>query len=82
MIEDGVVEHRVGNYVIEYPTMCNGGLRLNSFFVIPQEHAANQRSQFGIFYGNERWASDFPEELPNYVKNWLEKRALNHEWKS
>jgi hypothetical protein len=67
--------HEVRDFTIEFPTMMNGHLAENSFFVVPKLEG---RSQFGIFYGDGRYATDFPEAMPQYVHNYLRKMAKNH----
>lgn len=70
---------KVRDFEIEYPTMMNGHLARNSFFVIPLK-SRTKNSQFGIFYGNGTWASDYPEQLPKYLRDWLWKKAREHEY--
>ncbi len=59
---------RIGNYEVEFPTMCNGHQTQSMGFITPLT-SMTKNSQFFIIYSEGRVGFDYPEQVTKAVRN-------------
>ena len=61
----------VRDYTVEFPTTVNGHLTKSTGFIVPHN---NKLAQFFIVYDNGTVGYDVPEQVPQYLKRFIERK--------